>query len=98
MPMSQDEQQEAIRRAIEAIQSGSAGQAAGSIAGQNMPSGQAQQAPQPILPNPVLNALPSDKPPSSYGNAPTTSQAITGALQGAEQKKQLEDLFRSTRE
>lgn len=95
MPMSQDEQQEAIRRAIEAIQSGSAGQAAGSIAGQNMPSGQAQQ---PILPNPVLNALPSDKPPSSYGNAPTTSQAITGALQGAEQKKQLEDLFRSTRE
>lgn len=97
MPLSPDEQQEAIRRAIDAVRTRMVSEPIGKSVGAAFPQSQEQPEAQQV-PNPVLNAIPADQPPPSYGQAPTTSQAIAGALQGDEQKKQIEDALRQARE
>lgn len=73
MPLNADEQQEAIRRAIDAIK--------------NNPSSSA-----PKVENPVLNAIPSDKPPEAW-QAPTTGEAMKNALSGKQNDELLKQLF-----
>lgn len=84
--MSPDDQQEAIKRAIQSIKNNADKQSMQGGSPNNL--GQAPSpTPNPNLPNPILNALPSEPTPAPQ----TATEGIKNAVTAGKSRQQMED-------